>query len=195
MAYVYIGEPSCKQRLIEDLSNDLLQIIPYLLFIPTRVNLVSVYAFCNIHDVSWGLPGSPLKLPSVQPAKSGVATFEYTPERLNEQYDSQRALLQAPPEPSTRANGLEAYFLYARTLIVCTWVTSNFILVSIIINIPSTSVIKFGPAVHQAQGSIIFLAFVFWRFAADSLFKALSVPMYLISNWMQNRPNRWSYPV
>ncbi len=176
--------------------DDLPQIIPYTLLTATRVNLVSVYAFCNIHDVSWGIKGgSSPQLPSVQLAKPGVATFEYTSEGLNEQYNSQLALLQTPLEPYTRMTVDEDYFRRARTLIVFAWVTSNMILVSIITNVPSTSVIRFGPEIHQTQGSVVFLAFIFWRFAADSLFKALGVPIYLISNWMQKHSNKSAYPL
>ena len=31
--------------------------IQYLLLLPSYVNILLVYAFCNLHDVSWGTKG------------------------------------------------------------------------------------------------------------------------------------------
>lgn len=33
-------------------------IIQYLLLAPSYINVINVYAFCNVHDVSWGTKGS-----------------------------------------------------------------------------------------------------------------------------------------
>lgn len=31
--------------------------VQYMLFLPSFVNILNVYAFCNLHDVSWGTKG------------------------------------------------------------------------------------------------------------------------------------------
>jgi len=48
--------------------------IPYLLLAPSFTNVLTVYAFCNLHDVSWGTKGSDKAevLPSVS-SKKGKA--------------------------------------------------------------------------------------------------------------------------
>ncbi|KAJ3058540.1 Chitin synthase, class 1 [Rhizoclosmatium hyalinum] len=57
-------------------------LIQYLLAIPSFTNIIMVYAFCNIHDVSWGTKGitSASVLPAVTTAKNekgeAVATVE-----------------------------------------------------------------------------------------------------------------------
>lgn len=33
-------------------------IVQYLLMAPSFVNVINIYAFCNVHDVSWGTKGS-----------------------------------------------------------------------------------------------------------------------------------------
>ncbi|KAF8623755.1 hypothetical protein AX15_006198 [Amanita polypyramis BW_CC] len=46
--------------------------LQYLLFAPNFINVLNVYAFCNLHDVSWGTKGSDKTevLPSVQSHKA-----------------------------------------------------------------------------------------------------------------------------
>lgn len=45
---------------------------PYLLLAPSFTNVLNVYAFCNLHDVSWGTKGSDKAeaLPSVSSKKN-----------------------------------------------------------------------------------------------------------------------------
>jgi chitin synthase len=46
-------------------------LIQYLLLAPSFTNILNVYAFCNLHDVSWGTKGSDKEeaLPSVSSKK------------------------------------------------------------------------------------------------------------------------------
>lgn len=46
-------------------------LIQYLLMAPSFTNILNVYAFCNLHDVSWGTKGSDKEeaLPSVSSKK------------------------------------------------------------------------------------------------------------------------------
>ena len=46
-------------------------LIQYLLLAPSFTNILNVYAFCNLHDVSWGTKGSDQAdaLPSVKSKK------------------------------------------------------------------------------------------------------------------------------
>jgi chitin synthase len=56
-------------------------LIQYLLLAPSFTNILNVYAFCNLHDVSWGTKGSDKDdaLPSVSSKKGkdeGAAVVE-----------------------------------------------------------------------------------------------------------------------
>lgn len=86
----------------------------------------------------------------------------------------------------------EDYFKGFRTLIVFTWVCSNLILTATILNISSTNQIKFGSALQTTQGSVVFIAIVFWRIAGDALFKFAGVVAYLVLNtcWRKGYPLR-----
>ncbi|KAJ3329318.1 Chitin synthase, class 2, partial [Blyttiomyces sp. JEL0837] len=69
--------------------------IQYILMLPTFVNILNVYAFCNLHDISWGTKGD--NLPSTAPAvvfqkqKDGsqfaLVEIPYEPTDVNEQWE------------------------------------------------------------------------------------------------------------
>lgn len=149
------------------------------------MNLVSVYAFCNVHDVQWGTRDDrPTRLPNVAQLPSGAVVIPTIDINLDEQYDAMLALLkeQRPLYISSITEDVGAYYRTFRTLLVFSWVLSNAILVLVIFNVPGMNKIKFGPSVQVTQGSIIFLAIVFWRIAGDALFKLAGVLIYLIWN-------------
>lgn len=145
-----------------------------------------------LHDVSWGTKGiaddAPVLGSAVETTSGSVELYlPKTDTILDGNYDAIMALLdgERPLHLPTTAYGAgyaERYYKGWRTFIVFAWVLSNVILAATIINIPSTKVIKFGPALHATQGSVIFIAIVFWRIAGDAVIKFAGVLVYLIIN-------------
>lgn len=74
--------------------------IPYLLLAPSFVNVLNVYAFCNLHDVSWGTKGSDRTeaLPSVKSKIHGAGA-----PTVEDKANSQEDLDEAFQETVTRA--------------------------------------------------------------------------------------------
>ena len=163
----------------------------YVLLLPTTVNLVSVYAFCNIHDVPWGFTGT-----TEQPLESlgGVAQTEpgnvkvkllLTDGDLDEYYNSQTAFLHSERSTGIKrayslVDAVEHHYRNLRTLTVFAWISSNVVLAAFMINFPAASVIRFGPALQTTQGSVVFIALIFWRFALDAVIKFVGAILYLL---------------
>ena len=153
---------------------------------------MSVYAFCNIHDVSWGVSGSAVALGSVNQTASGIVRIPITDTDIDEDYEAQLALLRGERPVNAaptfnEAGAVDRYYRSMRTLIVFYWISSNVVLAVTIINVPSTDMIKFGPALQITQGSVVFIAIVFWRFAADAMIKAVGVVLYLLLGLWKRR--------
>lgn len=110
----------------------------YLLLMPSFVNILNVYAFCNWHDVSWGTKGSDKAdaLPSAktEKGKDGKHTVIEEPDLPQADIDSQfeqtvkRALAPhiAPKEDTSKT--LEDSYKSFRTKLVSSWIFSNVIL-------------------------------------------------------------------
>ncbi|KAK9451604.1 chitin synthase-domain-containing protein [Limtongia smithiae] len=116
--------------------------LQYLLLSPSYINVLNVYAFCNIHDVSWGTKGDTGHAASLGTAviqadgKAQVAII-FEEEKLNDAYQSRLNELNTVPvakaEVVNQKDRLENYYALSRTWVVVTWAVSNFALVAIVL--------------------------------------------------------------
>ena len=123
----------------------------YMVLMSTYCNIISVYAFSNWHDVSWGTKGSDKAdaLPSAQTKKGadGKATVIEEVDKPQADVDSQfeqtvkRALAPYVPPPEDKSKTLEDSYKSFRTKLVVAWIFSNALLV---VGITSASVEEFG---------------------------------------------------
>ncbi|CAG8520337.1 uncharacterized protein OCT59_021599 [Rhizophagus irregularis] len=156
----------------------------YMLLVPFYVNVLNIYAFCNIHDVSWGTKGDPKKK-KVHDEKEKVdtkgdqsATVD-VPEDVDEEYEKVRSILL---DPKTR-NDLQrqgetkerqeeeqkesnAKF---RTYLVSSWIFSNMLLIYLITNFTSTS-----------SSNNIYFIFILWSVAILAAIRFIGSCFYLI---------------
>ncbi|KAF7320160.1 hypothetical protein MKEN_00800500 [Mycena kentingensis (nom. inval.)] len=107
----------------------------YLCIAPSFVNILNVYAFCNLHDVSWGTKGSDKAdaLPSISSRKSAGQDAPVVEDTTNIQEDIdadfkatvQRALEKrentAPRERPTLDDSNKTF----RTRLVAVWIITN----------------------------------------------------------------------
>ncbi|KAK2463946.1 hypothetical protein APHAL10511_003997 [Amanita phalloides] len=116
----------------------------YLLLAPSFINVLNVYAFCNLHDVSWGTKGSDKAevLPSVQSQKTSDAAIVEDTAKIQEDIDAafhdtvNRALKKSTAESSGPVKlTMDDENKTFRTRLVGTWMLTNAILVIAIENI------------------------------------------------------------
>ncbi|KAL9054881.1 MAG: hypothetical protein Q9162_003914 [Coniocarpon cinnabarinum] len=123
----------------------------YMVLMSTYCNIISVYAFSNWHDVSWGTKGSDKAdaLPSVNTKKdaSGKATVIEEVDKPQADIDSQfestvkRALAPYAAPVEDKSKTLEDSYKSFRTRLVIAWIFSNALLS---VGITSASLSEFG---------------------------------------------------
>ncbi|TPX64675.1 chitin synthase [Spizellomyces sp. 'palustris'] len=168
--------------------------IQYLLLLPGFVNILMVYAFGNLHDVSWGTKGdnSPVDVAPVvvkKDDKSGAKTATVDlPVNQKDIDESYEAFLRALPPPikvakasDNRSDKLkqEDYFRTFRTRVVLLWIFCNVLLVAVLTT-PSVAE-KLG--VFVGSNSIgrgnSYLTFILWSVAVLSLVRFVGSMVYL----------------
>jgi chitin synthase len=107
---------------------------PYMLLAPSFTNVLNVYAFCNLHDVSWGTKGSDKAdtLPSVntKEKKDGAQVVEdvtKTPEELENAFQETvtRAITKVEKKDEVEKPTLDDSNKTFRTRLVAAWMLTN----------------------------------------------------------------------
>lgn len=172
----------------------------YLLLAPSFINILNVYAFCNLHDVSWGTKGSDKAepLPSVKSKAtvgSGVRTVEDTAKR-QEDVDASfketvtRALKKVEVATDKVKPTLDDENKTFRTRLITSWLLSNAILVLIVENlagyldlddpnISKDTVQQFNDLYSQRRNG--YFAFILYATFALSMFRFLGCLCYWLS--------------
>ncbi|KAJ3071847.1 Chitin synthase, class 2 [Podochytrium sp. JEL0797] len=165
-------------------------ILQYLIMIPSFTNILMVYAFCNIHDVSWGTKGitSASVLPDVKISQNSKGETVATVELPAQNKDSDEWYVNALHKLNHEAAHLhdrkddgpkdsktdDDFFKGFRTFVVLFWFFSNFLLVFVFTN---TWVINKIAVPGQVNP---FLSFLLWSVAGLSMIRFLASTAYLI---------------
>lgn len=115
--------------------------IQYFLFLPFYINILTIYAFCNIHDISWGTKGDNDKSANniafetnIQETTEGVRVF-VAEEEVDNEYDGflkdLKKIAINPEQKQQRdiTTKKEDYYKLFRTNLVLLWMFSNSTLV------------------------------------------------------------------
>ncbi|KAI9330177.1 chitin synthase-domain-containing protein [Obelidium mucronatum] len=164
--------------------------VQYLLMIPSFANILMVYAFCNIHDVSWGTKGitSASVLPAVSAAKNekgeAVATVELPAQNkdsdewyanaLHKLNHEAAHLHDRKIEASKEVTTDDDFFKQFRTFVVLFWFFSNFMLVFVFTNTWVITKISGAGTVNP------YLSFLLWSVAALSFIRFTASTAYLL---------------
>jgi len=167
----------------------------YLCLAPSFTNVLNVYAFCNLHDVSWGTKGSDKAeaLPSVssKKGKNEEGAVVQDTERMQEDLDAvfketvNRAVTKLNVKEVPEKPSLDDQNRTFRTRLVVFWMLTNAGLAVAIENInglPSTNASEDEANLRQKQN--IYFAFILYstfglsavRFAGVSDFRLPSFP-------------------
>ncbi|KAJ3267246.1 Chitin synthase, class 2 [Chytriomyces hyalinus] len=163
--------------------------LQYLFMIPSFTNILMVYAFCNIHDVSWGTKGitEAAALPTVTTSTNSngekIATVDLPDQNqdADEYYDNatqkldhEAAHLRDRKEDTSIKTDDDDFFKQFRTNTVLLWFFSNFLLVTIFTNGWISSKLSKPGQVHP------YLAFLLWSVACLSFVRFVMSTVYLV---------------
>ncbi|KAI9497204.1 chitin synthase 1 [Zychaea mexicana] len=161
--------------------------LPYLILLPGFTNILTIYAFCNTHDVSWGTKGDNTvskDLGVVKKQKKGSGdTGEDTVEivlpadqiDINSQYDEALLELEKKEKPSEppAAFNQEDYYRSFRTHLVLAWIACNALLVAFVTS-PEYDTI------YVASAGSTYMAVILWTNAGLAAFRFCGSVMYLL---------------
>ncbi|EPY52688.1 chitin synthase I [Schizosaccharomyces cryophilus OY26] len=158
--------------------------VQYLILSPMYTNILSVYAFCNTHDVSWGTKGehavsNDLGIAKRNPKGTVVEIAIPTNESdIDDMYEKSVRLLASPVDKTLLSPDIslkkQDFYKNFRTFIVLAWIFSNLALVAVVINLNQTK----GISISNNQTSY-YLAFLFWSVVAFSAVRFVGCIVYL----------------
>ncbi|KAG0324643.1 Chitin synthase, class 1 [Podila horticola] len=156
--------------------------VQYMLLMPSYVNILNVYAFCNTHDVSWGTKGDNTTHSDLGEAKKsdGQVVEVEVPTSIadiNEAYDDAIAELSHKVaevhQSRSAATKQDDYYRGFRTRLVMAWIGSNGLLVAVICSTPMEKKLTLK------DGSNAYLAAIMWSVFGLSIFRFFGSIIYL----------------
>ncbi|CAG8606533.1 3645_t:CDS:2, partial [Acaulospora morrowiae] len=158
----------------------------YLLLVPFYINILNVYAFCNVHDVSWGTKGDNSAKQDLGSAKVSSGKSEVEVEVPVEEKDINEAYEEAVEElrqhveeevkhrsPSEKRDDYNKSF---RTRVVLSWILSNAALVAVITSVDST----LDKMLPQQTRSNTYMAFILWSVTGLAAFRFFGSCTFLL---------------
>jgi len=167
--------------------------LQYMFLLPSYVNILMMYAMCNLHDVTWGTKGDNGAAKDLGGAKKvkgedGKEFMEVELPTAREDVDqlwlaARNSLkIKPPPEKESRdaATKQADHDRNSRTNVVLTWVGTNMIL--IIVFTSKAFAAWVAQHVEEANGTAFnpYLTFLFWAFAGLSSVRFMGSFLYLV---------------
>ncbi|AET40807.1 chitin synthase I Ecym_6436 [Eremothecium cymbalariae DBVPG len=115
--------------------------IQYVLLSPSYINVLNIYAFCNVHDISWGTKGVLAKpLGKIQSKEDGTVNMEIpvSSQEIEYNYEKYMELLtESAPNNTEEKLSFEdeknSYLATVRSVVIIFWIISNFIIIAIVL--------------------------------------------------------------
>jgi len=112
-----------------ELAHVAVALVQYFVMIPTFINILAVYAYSNIHDLSWGTKGleggDDAKSVKTKKGRGSIANF----------IEREKAQKEADKRLKRQQYKIEAQFKNFRTFVLAFWILSNFWYANIILYI------------------------------------------------------------
>lgn len=168
----------------------------YLLLSPAYVNILNIYAFCNIHDISWGTKGQD-KIDDLGIARTGISgkddeleivipTTEY---QIDTAYSKMVRTLTTPQKSEDDKTDPEEedkfYYAFFRSMTVLLWMFSNFVLVAVVTQTGGLSQFSKNEkddddSILPSKQTFIFLSVILYIVAFMALFRFVGSTVYLV---------------
>ncbi|ODV86218.1 glycosyltransferase family 2 protein [[Candida] arabinofermentans NRRL YB-2248] len=187
----------------------------YMLLSPAYINVLNIYAFCNIHDISWGTKGEDANN-DLGVARAGKNTQDgeleivipTTKLQIDNGYKKMmNELMIREVEVEERINHSEQdafYFAFMRSMTVLLWMVSNFVIVALVTE--TGGLYQFTPSDTSSDSFLpstrtsVFLTVILWIVAFMALFRFIGCVCYLcmrLVDWWRLRKynDKSKYPV
>lgn len=165
-----------------DIRHMVTSFFQYLLLAPSYINVLNVYAFSNVHDVSWGTKGSDKVSEDLGVVKSSGDSGEVTVDVFSEQkdlnaiYEAELDVLRKPPPVKEKRKGSEQqqqedYYKNFRTNVLLWWTLSNAALAIVILRVGVDGQFKIAQT---------YMAVMLYTVAGLAFFRFLGLVVYLV---------------
>ncbi|GAA5868205.1 hypothetical protein JCM3774_000599 [Rhodotorula dairenensis] len=153
----------------------------FLLIAPSFTNILNVYAFCNLHDVSWGTKGSDKvdALPAAKSKKDGEEKVVVTHEKVQEDIDLGfkttvlRAVEPFVEEEEIVTPTMDDRNKTFRTRFICVWLLMNAILALAITRLGAMARSRYFQAILWITFglSVVRLLGMIWYMIGETVFR------------------------
>ncbi|KAL5519166.1 CHS2 [Sanghuangporus vaninii] len=167
--------------------------LQYMFYLPSYVNILMMYAMCNLHDVTWGTKGDNGANKDLGGAKkvkdaNGKEVLEVELPTAREDVDSlwmasQSALRNKPPpekEHRDAATKQADHDANSRTNVVLTWVGTNMVMIIFFTSTAFTDWVQNNFDVDNNANFNPYLTFLFYALAIISLIRFTGSTLYLL---------------
>lgn len=177
--------------------------LQYLLLSPSYVNVLNIYAFCNLHDISWGTKGATaMTLGDAQISEDGekvqFVDAPITAEEINDLYEKQMDILAHTPRPKPaitpeslkvdeqkrkekEEEDKKNYYAFIRSMVVLTWITTNFIIIALVLETGGMNQLADDPDTDTSDNrSQVFLTVILWIVAFMAAFRLIGTVYYIV---------------
>ncbi|KAK6457375.1 chitin synthase I [Scheffersomyces xylosifermentans] len=162
--------------------------LQYILLSPSYVNVLNIYAFCNIDDVSWGTKGDTGGKSLGEAKLREDGTFDVSipilKEEINQSYLNQLEKIKNPlvEDDGKHVTSNEDYYAFIRSMTVLIWMITNFIVVALVLETGGFNQFESatGLQVEKDKRARVFLTVILWMVAFMALFRFIGCVMYLI---------------
>lgn len=183
----------------------------YLLLSPSYVNVLNIYAFCNVHDLSWGTKGTASKpLGKINSKEDGTFKMEIlvSSAEIQANYEKYKALLNEPPKEEESKPTLPyeekktGYYANVRSLVIIVWVMTNFAICAVVLEtggIGEYLIMKQENKAHTdtapprpllTNKASVYFAIILWLVALSAVIRFFGCCIYMISRFF-NKMRHW----
>lgn len=162
--------------------------LQYILLSPAYVNVLNIYAFCNIDDISWGTKGDTgakdLGAAKVREDGTFDVNIPILKEEINQSYLDQLEKIKkpTPKEASKPPTSNEDYYAFIRSMTVLIWMFSNFVLIAVVLETGGFNQLDSSSS-DDTTRSEVFLTVILWMVAFMALFRFIGSSLYLVQRF------------
>ena len=175
----------------------------YVLLSPSYINVLNTYAFCNVHDISWGTKGTSASTPLGKIYTEADGTFNMdilvSSEEIQLNYDKHLENLHSEnteeQEVVTYEEKKSGYYGNVRSILIIVWIMANFIVVAVVLETGGiaeyiglerdTKTDMVTNTILSKQSSCYF-KIILWLVALSAAFRFIGCSIYLVSRPFKN---------